>query len=75
MYRGPRMNDWSTQSASQVRARLNIYKGRADKGEVSEAIERGLETWTWAYSLFGSEQIIRQDNMSTIHHPGEGVTT
>lgn len=73
MYKGPRMENWSTLSSAQVRSRLGIYTQRAEKGEVSEAVQNGLDEWTWAYSLFGSEQIIRNENIETIHQPQEGV--
>lgn len=74
MYKGPRMPEWSTLSAAQVRSRLGIYTKRADQGEVSEAVSNGLEEWTWAYGLFGTEQVVAQDNLETIHQPVEAVT-
>lgn len=73
MYKGPRMPDWSTLSSAQVRSRLGIYTKRADQGEVSEAVSNGLEEWTWAYGLFGTEQVVAQDNLETIHQPVEAV--
>lgn len=73
MYKGPRMENWSTLSSAQVRSRLGIYTQRADKGEVSDAVQNGLEEWTWAYGLFGGETIVRTDNLETIHQPEEGA--
>lgn len=74
MYKGPRMESWSTLSAAQVRSRLGIYTGRAEKGEVSEAVANGLDEWTWAYSLFGSERIVKQETIETIHQPVEAAS-
>lgn len=74
MYKGPRMDSWSTLSAAQVRSRLGIYAGRSEKGEVSEAVANGLDIWTWAYGLFGTAQPVKQDNLETIHQPVEAAT-
>jgi len=68
------MENWSTLSAAQVRSRLGIYTGRSEKGEVSEAVANGLDEWTWAYSLFGSERIVKDDKIETIHQPEEAAT-
>lgn len=71
MYKGPRMQAWSTLSESQVRARKNIYTKRSEGGEVSDAVARGLDVWEWALSLFSAEIPVQTDDMETIHMPEE----
>ena len=68
MYKGPRMAAWSTLSRSQVKSRLGIYQTRADGGEVSDAVRKGLEVWEWAFSLFHTHERVVQPDMATIHH-------
>ncbi len=68
------MPEWSTLSAAQVRSRLGIYTKRSEAGEVSEAVQNGLEEWTWAYGLFGQELPVKHDNIETIHQPEEVAT-
>lgn len=72
MYKGPRMSAWSTMSAAQVKSRLNIYRKRAEAGEVSEAVARGLDVWIWASGLFGQPDAVDTESLVTIHSPGEG---
>lgn len=74
MYKGPRMQSFTTLSEAQVRSRFNIYRARADKEEVSEAVSAGLHIWQWALSLYGKEDHVRKDNLETIHEPEEAVT-
>lgn len=68
MYKGPRMAAWSTLSRSQVKSRLGIYQTRADAGEVSDAVRKGLEVWEWAFGLFHTHERVVQHDISTIHH-------
>lgn len=73
MYRGPRMDGFQTLNASQVKARKNIYAKRADAGDVSEAVDRGLTMWEWAYSLFKFERFVTTESVTTIHEPEEAA--
>ena len=52
IYRGPRTTGETTLNFAQVKARRNIYIGRSNRGEVSQAVAAGLEVWEWAFSLF-----------------------
>ncbi len=74
MYKGPRMQSFTTLSEAQVRSRHNIYRSRADKEEVSEAVSAGINIWQWALSLYGKGDWVRKDNLETIHEPEEAVT-
>ena len=75
MYKGPRSQSPSTLGMSQAKSRLNIYRKRSEAGEVSDAVQRGLEMWEWANNLFGAEKFARTENMQTIHEtePVEAV--
>ena len=43
---------WTAYDYNTVRGQWGIYQRRAAKGEVSEAVQDGLEKWTYAMSLF-----------------------
>ncbi len=74
MYKGPRMQNFTTLSEAQVRSRFNIYRNRADKEEVSEAVATGLNIWQWALGLYGKADRVAIENLETIHEPEEAVT-
>lgn len=73
MYKGPRMQNFTTLSEAQVRSRFRIYQNRADKEEVSEAVATGLHIWQWALGLYGKADRVRKENLETIHEPEEAV--
>lgn len=75
MYKGPRSKSLSTLGMSQAKSRLNIYRKRSEAGEVSEAVQLGLEMWEWANNLFGAEKFASTENMETIHEPVEAAHT
>ena len=44
--------EWTTYDYNTVKATWKIYQARADKGEVSAAVQDGLEKWEYALGLF-----------------------
>lgn len=47
-----RDNNWTTYDYNTVRGQWKIYHLRAQKGEISDAVQDGLEKWEYAMSLF-----------------------
>ena len=51
MYKGPRMESFTTYGQAQVKSLLGGYQRRSSK-DVSESVSKGLDIWEWAYGLF-----------------------
>jgi hypothetical protein len=66
-YLGPRSSGWTAIGFAQVKSFKNEYAKRAEKGEVSEAVDAGLTMWTWALGLFEQAEMATTETMNTIN--------
>lgn len=57
---------WTTYDYNTVRGQWGIYLSRSKRGEVSEAVQAGLEKWQYAMSLFEEGRRELRDNLQPI---------
>lgn len=57
---------WTTYDYPTVRGQYRIYLQRAQKGEVSDAVQDGLSKWEYAMSLFEEGRVELNENILPI---------
>lgn len=55
LYKGPKMQTFDSMGIVHVKNKLSTYERRA-QNECSDAVQRGLDLWEWAYGLFQKHQ-------------------
>lgn len=51
LYKGPKMERFDSMGIVHVKNKLSTYHRRG-QNEASDAVQRGLDLWEWAYNLF-----------------------
>jgi len=55
LYKGPKMQMFDSMGIVHVKNKLSTYQRRGEN-EASDAVQRGLDLWEWAYNLFQKHQ-------------------